>query len=496
MGSSTTISAGTAPQPTPAERLPGWIRDFWEWLVAVPDDGDAAFRRYYASGRVRIIFAIAFGALYWHFLYSEWDNPLYSQRALRIFGIADMPLRALWLASSTAILLARAPAWLRRWNRLAIFVEACIAANIVIHTGALTSYFLWIYPVLPLLYRIVFDRATAVYATLLALSLALFGAGLSISGLYPEAAWYAEVNRQLYQDPYVAFMGIVILIDAMVLGPLLGEVAMSLVARRERELEESNRRLAAALEEVAAKQRALVEAGALAAIGEFVRGAAHEIGNPLGAAHSLIDDSLQTLKTDPEAPLPVSEKEDIAESLKFALQAQERVRSIVGILHELSVHTEVRAGRFPVSEALKPLIPDGGADGPTVRFTGPIPAVHIDGNAGQLGDALERVVDNAREFAQKDLTIGVEVREGDRLEIVIEDDGCGFSEPALQSALEPFFTTRKADKTHLGLGLFVARTIIGRMGGLVTLENGEKGARVKVELPLVPAASEASMEQD
>jgi signal transduction histidine kinase len=61
---------------------------------------------------------------------------------------------------------------------------------------------------------------------------------------------------------------------------------------------------------------------------------------------------------------------------------------------------------------------------------------------------------------------------------VIEDDGPGIPEQAMASVFEPFFRADPARRQHVagaGLGLAIAKEIIERLGGTLTIENREPG---------------------
>ncbi|MFY7781147.1 MAG: hypothetical protein ACOVQI_08465 [Tagaea sp.] len=49
---------------------------------------------------------------------------------------------------------------------------------------------------------------------------------------------------------------------------------------------------------------------------------------------------------------------------------------------------------------------------------------------------------------------------------------------------EPYVSTRVGDGEHMGLGIFIANTLLSRTGGAVSWENRrEGGARVSVRWP-------------
>ena len=71
--------------------------------------------------------------------------------------------------------------------------------------------------------------------------------------------------------------------------------------------------------------------------------------------------------------------------------------------------------------------------------------------------------------------------------IVIEDDGPGLPPDLLDQVFEPFFSadpSRRQDIRGAGLGLTIAREIIQRAGGTISISNRAAGGlRQVVELP-------------
>ncbi|SNX67490.1 PAS domain-containing protein [Cereibacter ovatus] len=117
----------------------------------------------------------------------------------------------------------------------------------------------------------------------------------------------------------------------------------------------------------------------------------------------------------------------------------------------------------------------------------PIPPVMLD--AGALQDAGLNLILNARDAIG---ACGGQIRLTARavratwIEILVEDDGPGFSEAALEHALDPFFTTKAGMGS--GLGLSMVYDQIKLAGGTVRLGNRPGGgAAVQLRLPLKPA---------
>ena len=114
-------------------------------------------------------------------------------------------------------------------------------------------------------------------------------------------------------------------------------------------------------------------------------------------------------------------------------------------------------------------------------------------DAGMLQDALVNLILNARDaMAGKPGKITLTARELREtwLEIVVEDDGPGFSPEALERGLDPFFTTKGGEGSGLGLSMVYDQITLA--GGTVRLANRENGGGcVTLRLPLRRVLPEA-----
>ncbi|MEM1274314.1 MAG: PAS-domain containing protein [Pseudomonadota bacterium] len=111
---------------------------------------------------------------------------------------------------------------------------------------------------------------------------------------------------------------------------------------------------------------------------------------------------------------------------------------------------------------------------------------------GAMQDCLLNLVLNARDaIGQTGGQISIEAAEVQNtwLEITVADTGPGFSDAALEHALDPFFSTKGAEGS--GLGLSMVYDQIKLSGGQIRIANTPEGGLVTLQLPLRFADVEA-----
>lgn len=113
-------------------------------------------------------------------------------------------------------------------------------------------------------------------------------------------------------------------------------------------------------------------------------------------------------------------------------------------------------------------------------------------------EVCENLVSNGLRYARQTLQVTVRVAEGELpaskeesaeyLEVVVEDDGPGFSPEELQHATDPFYRGEgQMEQCHFGLGLYICRLICTKCGGSLILSNGICGGRVTARFKIYPA---------
>jgi two-component system sensor histidine kinase RegB len=232
----------------------------------------------------------------------------------------------------------------------------------------------------------------------------------------------------------------------------------------------------AATELVLAREQHLSQLDGLAAA------AAHELGTPLSTITVVVREIERALE--PKSPL--------TDDVKLLREQAQRCREI------LSKITELPAGepfdRMPLSalidEAAAPHRNFGVALGVT------LPADRSDEPKGARNPAIRyglgNLIENAVDFARRRVEVLAEWT-ADEISITISDDGPGFAPEVIDRIGAPYVTHRRPgprgsdDDDHevfgLGLGFFIAKTLLERSGAKLALTNQAPplhGATVKV----------------
>lgn len=227
------------------------------------------------------------------------------------------------------------------------------------------------------------------------------------------------------------------------------------VAKEARDLSEA----LAATELVLAREQHLSQLDGLAAA------AAHELGTPL-ATIALVARELSRL-----APA----EGEMAEDITLLREQVERCRGILGKLASLQDDDAGPLDQLSLSllieEAAGPQRPFGVPF--EIALIGEKPEPVCRRNPG-MNYGLGNIVDNAVDFARSKVTITAQWTEGAVI-LTIADDGPGFTPEVLMRAGDPYLS-RSHDKESragggLGLGLFIAKTLLERSGATLEFSN-------------------------
>jgi two-component system sensor histidine kinase RegB len=266
-----------------------------------------------------------------------------------------------------------------------------------------------------------------------------------------------------------------------------GVVFSAIYAHR---IAEEARQMSAAL---TAAELVLAREQRLSALDGLAAAAAHELGTPL-ATIALV---AKELKRELKASGPVADDVDLL------ISQAARCRDILSRLANRDQQTDAMFARVSVSAMIEDIL---------APLRGPDVKVDVDMRAADDGHpqtpepqlarnpaithGLGNLIENAIDFAKRH--VAIEARwTAQELAIAVRDDGPGFSQEVIDRLGDPFVTTRPGygpeddvppDGRHegMGLGFFIAKTLLERSGASVSLANRaepEQGAVILVAWP-------------
>jgi signal transduction histidine kinase len=231
--------------------------------------------------------------------------------------------------------------------------------------------------------------------------------------------------------------------------------------------------------------RQLSQREALASVGEFAAGLAHEVRNPLTSIRVDLQRAEEKLPPDSEARALIGDVLNQVERVDSSVTGALRVarsgqieRDRVDLRQPLAAAAHDAEPRFEdMSGTLEPL------------DLGPDP-LWVSGNSAALEQLFLNLFLNAAEALEEGGRAGVEVEAGKRVvSVQIWDEGRGISPEALSKVFDPFYST-KPEGT--GLGLAIAQRIAAAHGSNLGMESSpDGGTRVRLDLPLVHGPPEA-----
>lgn len=228
---------------------------------------------------------------------------------------------------------------------------------------------------------------------------------------------------------------------------------------------------------LAATHTSLARQQRLSALGGLAAAAAHELGSPL-ATIAVVAKELSR-EVPPGSPL--------AEDVELLLSQSDRCRDILaGIARTPETRSAEPFDRLPLSQLVEAAAEPYMGKGIEIDIiieddvAGEEPVL---GRSPELLSGLGTLIQNAAQFARRGVT--VTLRWDDRrVAVAIQDDGPGFPPAVLAAIGEPFISTRASDGEHMGLGIFIAQTLLARLGAELFFANlPEGGAEVVIRWP-------------
>jgi two-component system, sensor histidine kinase RegB len=234
----------------------------------------------------------------------------------------------------------------------------------------------------------------------------------------------------------------------------------------------------AATELVLTREQHLTQLDGLAAA------AAHELGTPLSTIFLISRELERNMNIEDGSPL--------AGDIKTLREQAQRCRDILAKITQLSA-TGAPFDRMPLSTLIEEIIAPHRDFGVAIKVR--IAVAAASEPVGTRNPAVlygvGNIVENAVDFARTTVEVNAWWN-AETVEIVISDDGPGFAPDIMKRIGEPYLSRRRsADEAQgghrgLGLGVFIARTLLERTGAMVSFTNRvfpDHGAVVQIAWP-------------
>lgn len=219
-------------------------------------------------------------------------------------------------------------------------------------------------------------------------------------------------------------------------------------------------------------QAVLAREQRLSALGALAAAAAHELGTPLATI------AIVAKEMGREAPTA-----QVREDAELLTAQAERCREILRRLTETpaAASDEVHE-RMSLRQLLQEVV-EPHAHVKDVRVEAIVtgapgvkaPAIH---RLPEIAHALTAFVENAVDFAASEVLVTARF-DAETLSMEVRDDGPGFAPDILAKLGEPYVTSRpgaegsRTGHVGMGLGFFIAKTLLERTGAVVTFQNGK-----------------------
>jgi signal transduction histidine kinase len=227
------------------------------------------------------------------------------------------------------------------------------------------------------------------------------------------------------------------------------------------------------------QRRRLVEADALALVGEIAAATAHSIRNPLASIRSTAELQREIGAMPPEMCNETIVHVDRIERLVRTLLTY--TRDPAEVLGEADPGEILRGA----AEHYRPAF-DGQNKHLVLDWSGRLPAVR--GDVVLLQQVLNSLLSNALEASGPQATVTVRAETADDMvRIQVQDHGEGMPAETLANVFKPFFTTKPRG---LGMGLALVKRVLDRLGGAVHIDS-QPGAGTTVTLHLPVAHPQA-----
>ncbi|WP_161988959.1 PAS domain-containing sensor histidine kinase [Sphingomonas glacialis] len=229
-------------------------------------------------------------------------------------------------------------------------------------------------------------------------------------------------------------------------------------------------------------------AARVAMLGEMTASIAHEVNQPLAALSTYGQTILRWINR------PVPDLDEVRALAEYVVADAERASAIIARIRSMTVKGAPRSEPLSLNEVVLEAIEivrndlaKGGVE-PRIALTDALPT--FQGDRVQIQQVLVNLIINAVQAmantprAERLIFITTSLVPPGRLEVIVEDTGPGVPADSRDHLFTSFFSTKE---NGMGIGLPICRSILDAHDGEIELLESDRGARLRVCLPITPS---------
>ena len=297
----------------------------------------------------------------------------------------------------------------------------------------------------------------------------------------PTATIYSEINNVLFEEKLAMFSligGIIVAITALIIVLIKwNSILNNEVKKRTKELQESNREIALANEELKVHDKMQKE---------FINVAAHELRTPImpiiGLSELLYN---KVLNKNENSLKQETLKEYLQTIVRNAYRLQKLVEDILDVTKIESRIFKLNTELFELNEVISNVVTDfeniikNKNNKVQILYEPNRNKIFVNADKTRLTQAISNILDNSLKFTQEGfiiITTRITNKEKDdkdnKVIVIIKDSGIGIDNEILPRLFTKFVTK---SNQGTGLGLFIVKKIIEAHGGKIWAENNSNG---------------------
>ncbi|MCD6296602.1 MAG: GAF domain-containing protein [Deltaproteobacteria bacterium] len=239
-------------------------------------------------------------------------------------------------------------------------------------------------------------------------------------------------------------------------------------------------------QELKTTQEKLIRTERLAAMGNLVKGIAHEIRNPITTIGGFSSRLKKELK----------EESKLRKYVDIIIEESKRLENIVTEVHEFAGVQSANMNLDDLGAVLGQVATEFGEQAKKqdvkfmVKIDKDLPLTFMD--TSQIAKAFSNIIENALESMPHGGKLTLEAKlDNDNIVTSIRDTGCGIASEDLDAVYDPFFTSKTRGA---GLGLTMVHQIVMNHNGELKFDSKEGvGTTVTIRLPVIQQGTRPSL---